>query len=470
MRAASILRDLAEFRYFYRLLRTFMTYLTESHQFDVVIIGAGAAGLFCAGVAGQAGLKVLVIDHSEKVAEKIRISGGGRANFTNKDVSPANFLSENPHFCRSALSRYTPRDFIALMDKHGIAHHEKHKGQLFCDYSAQDLIDMLLKECDVGGVQRWQPCQVQSIRNMGAETASKASNLDNLTAVEHKNEASRRIHCLNSYQINSNKGIIQTANIVIATGGLSIPKIGATDFGYRIAKQFNLRMVEPRPALVPMTFDGDAWLPYANMAGLALPVVIETGTKKSKPNEKASFSEDLLFTHKGLSGPAVLQISSFWREKGTIRLNLAPNTDILALLQQSKARSHKLVANELANLAPNVPSRLAEAWTSTDAALQRPMSDVPDKALTQLAQRLSNWELTPTGTEGYKKAEVTLGGVDTRDVSSQTMESKQSGLYFIGEVLDVTGWLGGYNFQWAWASGFACAQGLKAKFRENTKP
>jgi predicted flavoprotein YhiN len=434
--------------------------MTTLHQFDVVIIGAGAAGLFCAGVAGQLGLKVLVIDHSEKVAEKIRISGGGRANFTNKDVSPANFLSDNPHFCRSALSRYTPRDFIALMDKHGIAHHEKHKGQLFCDNSAQDLIDMLLKECDAGGVERWQPCQVQNIRQINPETSSDKGNLLNLVNLEHKNDSSRRIYCLNSYEINSDKGIIQTTNIVIATGGLSIPKIGATDFGYRIAKQFNLRMVEPRPALVPLTFDGDAWLPYANLAGLALPVVIETGTKKSKSNEKAAFSEDLLFTHKGLSGPAVLQISSFWREKTTIKLNLAPNTDILVLLQQSKTNSRKLVANELANL---VPSRLADAWTSTDAALQRPMSDVPDKALVQLAQRLSNWELTPTGTEGYKKAEVTLGGVDTRDVSSQTMESKQPGLYFIGEVLDVTGWLGGYNFQWAWASGFACAQGLKAK-------
>ena len=439
------------------------------HQFDVVIIGAGAAGLFCAGVAGQTGLKVLVIDHSEKVAEKIRISGGGRANFTNKDVSPANFLSENPHFCRSALSRYTPRDFIALMDKHGIAHHEKHKGQLFCDNSAQDLIDMLLKECEAGGVQRWQPCVVQSIRHIASETDSKASNSIELTDLEHKNAASRRINCLSSYEINSDRGVIQTPNIVIATGGLSIPKIGATDFGYRVAKQFNLRLVETHPALVPLTFDGDAWLPYANLAGLALPVVIETGTKKSKANEKAAFSEDLLFTHKGLSGPAVLQISSFWRENTTIRLNLAPNTDVLALLQQAKTRSHKLVANELANL---VPSRLADAWTSTDAALQRPMSDVPDKALTQLAQRLSNWELTPTGTEGYKKAEVTLGGVDTRDVSSQTMESKQPGLYFIGEVLDVTGWLGGYNFQWAWSSAFACAhglaQGLKAKTEDQS--
>ena len=211
---------------------------------------------------------------------------------------------------------------------------------------------------------------------------------------------------------------------------------------------------------MPLTFDGDAWLPYANLAGLALPVVIETGSKKSKPNEKATFSEDLLFTHKGLSGPAILQISSFWRENTAIKLNLAPNIDVSALLQQAKSSSRKLVSNELSAL---VPSRLAEAWTQTDPALQRPMSDVPDKALAQLAQKLSNWEITPTGTEGYKKAEVTAGGIDTRDVSSQTMESKQPGLYFIGEVLDVTGWLGGYNFQWAWASGCACAQGLKVE-------
>ena len=434
------------------------------HHFDVVIIGAGAAGLFCAGVAGQLGLKVLIIDHSDKVAEKIRISGGGRANFTNKDVSPANFLSDNPHFCRSALSRFTPRDFISLMDKHGIAHHEKHKGQLFCDHSAQDLIDMLLAECNAGNVQRWQPCKVLSIKDISSHNVQNSENKEETTDLEGKNNSSRRINCLPCYEISSDMGIITTPNIVIATGGLSIPKIGATDFGYRIAKQFNLRMIEPRPALVPLTFGGENdnnhWLPYAKLSGLALPVVIETGSKKSKPNEKASFSEDLLFTHKGLSGPAVLQISSFWRENTTIMLNLAPNTDILALLQQAKASSRKLVVNELANL---VPSRLAEAWTQTDLALQRPMSDVPDKALTQLAQRLSNWELTPTGSEGYKKAEVTAGGVDTRDVSSQTMESKQPGLYFIGEVLDVTGWLGGYNFQWAWASGFACAQGLKAK-------
>ena len=417
------------------------------HQFDVVIIGAGAAGLFCAGVAGQLGLKVLVLDHSDKIAEKIRISGGGRANFTNRDVSPANFLSHNPHFCRSALSRYTPRDFIGLMDRHGIAHHEKHKGQLFCDHSAQDLIDMLLRECDAGDVQRWQPCQVKHIRQI-------SSNLP------QNNDSSRRNDGLRSYEIDSDRGVISTTAIVIATGGLSIPKIGATDFGYRVAKQFGLRLVEPRPALVPLTFDGFEWAPYAQLAGLALPVVIETGSKKTK----TTFAEDLLFTHRGLSGPAVLQISSFWRENTPIKINLAPNVDLLPLLLHLKATSRKLVTNELAAL---VPSRLAEAWTLQDPALQRAICDVPDKALAQLAQRLSHWEITPTGSEGYKKAEVTLGGVDTRDVSSQTMESRQAGLYFIGEALDVTGWLGGYNFQWAWASGYACAQGLKAKLTAN---
>jgi predicted Rossmann fold flavoprotein len=419
-------------------------------QFDVVIIGAGAAGLFCASMAGQSGLKVLMIDHSEKVAEKIRISGGGRANFTNKDISPANFLSDNPHFCRSALSRYTPGDFVALMDKHGITHHEKHKGQLFCDRSAQDLIDMLLQECDLGGVQRWQPCQILQIRSTSGDPHE----------IDTKSASKAFITGLSSYEINSNLGPISTKTIIIATGGLSIPKIGATDFGYRIATQFGLRLVEPHPGLVPLTFDGADWGPYAQLAGLALPVVIETGVKKSK----ISFAEDLLFTHRGLSGPAVLQISSFWRKNTPIKINLAPHVDLLPLLLRLKASSRKLVANELATL---LPSRLAEAWTRQDPVLQRAICDVPDKALEQLAHRLSHWEITPTGTEGYTKAEVTLGGIDTRDVSSQTMESKQAGLYFIGEVLDVTGWLGGYNFQWAWASAHACAQGLKSKLMPN---
>jgi predicted Rossmann fold flavoprotein len=415
------------------------------HSYDVVVIGAGAAGLFCAGVAGQLGLRVLVLDHSERVAEKIRISGGGRCNFTNRDVDPAaphkHFLGDNPHFCRSALSRYTPQDFIALVQRHGIAFHEKHKGQLFCDRSADDLIQMLLAECGAGAlggqVDRWQPC---SVKNIG------------YSATSHRETVT------SSYQIESDRGTVECAAVVVATGGLSIPKIGATDFGYRVAKQFGLRLVETRPGLVPLTFDEQAWAPYAQLSGLSLPVRIETGTKKAR----GEFLEDLLFTHRGLSGPAVLQISSYWREGTPIRLNLAPDIDLPVALARAKSSSRKRIANELALL---VPSRLADTWVQQESAWQRPIAEASDKALAQLTERLSRWELTPTGTEGYRKAEVTLGGVDTRDLSSQTMESKQPGLYFIGEVVDVTGWLGGYNFQWAWASGHACAQALAARLR-----
>ena len=415
------------------------------HSYDVVVMGAGAAGLFCAGVAGQLGLRVLVLDHSERVAEKIRISGGGRCNFTNRDVDPAaphkHFLGDNPHFCRSALSRYTPQDFIALVQRHGIAFHEKHKGQLFCDRSADDLIQMLLAECGAGAlgghVDRWQPC---SVKNIGFSATSQRETVTS------------------SYQIESDRGTVECAAVVVATGGLSIPKIGATDFGYRVARQFGLRLVETRPGLVPLTFDEQAWAPYAQLSGLSLPVRIETGTKKAR----GEFLEDLLFTHRGLSGPAVLQISSYWREGTPIRLNLAPDIDLPVALARAKASSRKRIANELALL---VPSRLADTWVQQESAWQRPIAEASDKALAQLAERLARWELTPTGTEGYRKAEVTLGGVDTRDLSSQTMESKQPGLYFIGEVVDVTGWLGGYNFQWAWASGHACAQALAARLR-----
>ena len=409
------------------------------HEFDAVIVGAGAAGLFCAGVAGQLGLKVLVLDHSEKVAEKIRISGGGRCNFTNTDTTPANFLSDNPRFCRSALARYTPRDFVGLLQRHGVAFHEKHKGQLFCDRSAEDLINVLLAECDTGGITRWQPCKVDAIRFLASSPYGTSAS---------------------SYEIDSDHGVIFCGAVVIATGGLSIPKIGASDFGYRIARQFDLDIVSTRPALVPLTFDERAWAPFAQLSGLSLPVQISTGDKKNG----IAFLEDLLFTHRGLSGPGVLQISSYWQEKTPIRLNLAPQTDMAAHLSQAKAVSRKRIANELSAL---LPTRLADTWVAQGKALghdwERPVNEASDKALNALAERLSRWELTPTGTEGYKKAEVTAGGVDTVALSGQTMESKQPGLYFIGEVVDVTGWLGGYNFQWAWASGFACAQGLAAK-------
>ena len=400
--------------------------------FDAVIVGAGAAGLFCAGVAGQLGVRVLVIDHAEKVAEKIRISGGGRCNFTNRDTSPANFISQNPRFCRSALARYTPQDFVTLLQRHGVAFHEKHKGQLFCDHSAQNIIDVLLAECAAGGVTRWQPCAVQS--------------------VSHSEQT--------GYTLQTSRGPVQTRALVIATGGLSIPAIGATDWGYRTAHQFGLPLVPTRPALVPLTFDSAAWTPFSALSGLSLPVQIATGDKKSS----AVFAEDLLFTHRGLSGPGVLQISSYWRSGTTIRLNLLPQQNPAQALLERKAASRKRVANELAAW---VPARLADAWVGMGGLWgqnwERPINEVPDKALGALAERLSRWELLPTGTEGYRKAEVTAGGVDTAALSSQTMESRQSGLYCIGEVVDVTGWLGGYNFQWAWASGYACAQGLRAR-------
>ena len=408
-----------------------------TQNFDVVVVGAGAAGLFCAAQAGQRGLKVLLIDHAEKVAEKIRISGGGRCNFTNRDLDPRaphkHFVGHNPQFCRSALSRYTPQDFIALLDKHGVPYQEKHKGQLFAQRSAEDIIHMLLAECAAGQVERWQPCSVKKVAFLASSPIDTGAS---------------------SYQIETSRGTVQARSLVVATGGLSIPKIGATDWGYRLAQQFAIPLIERRPGLVPLTFDGAAWTPYAQLSGLALPVHISTGSKK----ERMAFDEDLLFTHRGLSGPAVLQISSYWSEGTPLSINLAPGVDVAAALALAKARSRKLLANELSAL---VPSRLADAWAAQSSDWQRPVADVADKALARLAEQLAGWQLTPTGTEGYKKAEVTLGGVDTRALSQQSMESKtQPGLYFIGEVVDVTGWLGGYNFQWAWASAAACAQAL----------
>lgn len=390
--------------------------------YDAVVIGAGAAGLFCAGIAGQRGARVLLIDHAPKVAEKIRISGGGRCNFTNRDAGPANFLSDNPHFCRSALARYTPQDFIALVQRHRIAWHEKHKGQLFCDESAEDLIAMLLRECEQGNVTHWQPCAVQAVRQAGT-----------------------------SFELDTDRGLVRTARVVVATGGLPVPKIGATDFGLRLARQFGLRTTDTRPALVPLTFDAAAWAPFVPLAGLSLPVGIRSGD--------GEFLEDLLFTHRGLSGPAVLQVSSFWHPGQPIDVDLAPGADLGATLKAAKGSSRRKVANELPQ---HLPARLAEAWlTRLPELAERPIADTRDKDLQQLAASLQAWSLTPSGTEGYKKAEVMAGGVDTRELSSQTMESRKvPGLYFIGEVVDVTGWLGGYNFQWAWASAAACGRAL----------
>ena len=415
-------------------------------QFDVVVIGAGAAGLFCAGIAGQRGLKVLVIDHAEKVAEKIRISGGGRCNFTNKEVTPANFLSENPHFCRSALAGYTPQDFIGLVERHGIAWHEKHKGQLFCDRRADDIIQMLLKECEAGGVARWQPCGVRQARPANGGDGHR-------------------------FELDTDQGVVQAHQVVVATGGLSIPKIGATDFGQKLAQQLGHTLVPLRPALVPLTFDANEWAPWSALSGIALPVdvlVQVESTGKRKQIVDVHFLEDLLLTHRGLSGPAVLQISSYWRPGQALTIDIAPQGSLADALKQAKAGSRKQLSSAWAQALPEgVPQRLAQTWLD-QAALQTPalradapLAEVKDRDLEALGQSANAWSITPKGTEGYAKAEVTAGGVNTQELSSQTMESKKvPGLHFIGEVVDVTGWLGGYNFQWAWASAAACARAL----------
>lgn len=392
-----------------------------ANQFDVAVIGAGAAGMMCAAVAGQRGRKVVLIDHAARLAEKIRISGGGRCNFTNLHASPQNFLSNNPHFCKSALSRYTPQDFLGLVKRYRIAYHEKHKGQLFCDHSAEQIIDMLKAECDSGGVAWRRPCKVETIGKEGA-----------------------------TFRIETDTGVVLANSVVIATGGLSIPKIGATDFAFRIAPQFGLKVVEPRPGLVPLTFEAASWEPFVELAGIALEVDIDTGEKKARTR----FREDLLFTHRGLSGPAVLQISSFWKPGTPVTLNLLPDTDVAETLIGGKTTFKKNLGNLLAQW---LPSRLAEGWLLANGfAPDARLADMQGKELRKLGESLNRWAIVPNGSEGYRKAEVTCGGVDTRELSQQSMmANKMPGLHFIGEAVDVTGWLGGYNFQWAWASGTA---------------
>jgi predicted Rossmann fold flavoprotein len=381
--------------------------------YDVIVIGAGAAGMMCASHAGQRGRRVLLIDHYPKLGEKIRISGGGRCNFTNVNATPANYLSQNADFCRPALTRYTPRDFIALVRRHGIAYHEKKLGQLFCDDSARDIIALLKSECDAGHVEWWMPCAVAGVT-----------------------------HAAGVFHIATARGVAQCASLVIATGGLTVPKIGATPFGYRIAEQFGLAVVAPRPALVPLAFAPDALARYGDLSGISLDAHVAFGN--------ARFRENLLFTHRGLSGPAILQISSYWDGKAALSINLLPDADARALLE--KARRSQVRLDNL--LATHLPKRFAQQWVAAhDAGL--PLRDIPEARLAELAHALHAWRVMPSGTLGYAKAEVTLGGVDTRGLSPQTMEaSSVPGLYFIGEVVDVTGWLGGYNFQWAWSSGY----------------
>ena len=389
----------------------------KSH--DVIILGAGAAGLMCAAVAGQRGRTVLVLEQARHPGEKIRISGGGRCNFTNLHTSPANFLSENPRFCHSALSSFTQYDFIALVDKYGIAWHEKTRGQLFCDGSSRQIIDMLLEECR----------KVHAQLRLGVRIS-----------VVSKTEG--------GFAVVTDQGEFRGRSLVVATGGPSIPKMGSSGFGYRIAEQFGLAIVPPRAALVPLTFDAALLAQFKDLSGVSVDAVVSCG--------KAQFDEALLFTHRGLSGPAILQISSYWREGRDIVIDMAPKIDVLAELKRLR-RDHprQEMATALADL---LPKRLARTIADATAGPER-LADFPDKLLAKVAADVKQWHVRPAGTEGYRTAEVTLGGVDTSGLSSKTLQSRSTpGLYFIGEVVDVTGHLGGFNFQWAWSSGVAAGR------------
>lgn len=398
------------------------------HQhFDVVVIGAGAAGMMCAAQAGQRGRSVLLIDHADKLAEKIRISGGGRCNFTNRRVGAHNFLCRNPHFVRSALARYTAQDFIALVERYRIAYHEREHGQLFCDDSATEIIAMLRAECDLGGVHWAMPATVTAI---SAPTAPSAR-----------------------HTLDTSAGRIDCESLVIATGGLSIPKIGATPFGYRIAEQFGLKVVPPRAALVPLTLPPETLALFEPLAGASLEVEASCGDGR--------FREAMLITHRGLSGPVILQVSSYWQaqayaadEWAPVSINLLPDLDVPQWLADH-AGSRGLLANLLAE---HLPRRFSQAWCALHG-WERPLNQFKPAELSSIATALTEWQIVPSGTQGYAKAEVTLGGVDTHALSSKTMEAtKVPGLYFVGEVMDVTGHLGGFNFQWAWSSGYAAGQ------------
>ncbi|MGI8788287.1 MAG: NAD(P)/FAD-dependent oxidoreductase [Pyrinomonadaceae bacterium] len=385
-------------------------------NFDVVIIGAGAAGLFCAIEAGKRGRKVLVIEHNAQIGRKIIISGGGRCNFTNVNARAENYISENPHFCKSALARYTPQDFIELVKKHRIEFYEKKLGQLFCRESSKRIVEMLLKECRQAKVEIRTDCSVKNIEKK------------------------------DSFEIETNQESFIGESLVIATGGLSIPQLGATDFGYRVARQFGLRIVETRAALVPLIFKNDFPEALKNLAGVSLDANLSFG--------KTSFRENILFTHRGVSGPAVLQISSYWRRGEKISFDLLPSVNAFEILQKVRD-SRKELSNFLGEI---LPHRFASAFCETLFA-SKPLKNYSEKELTKIAETLHDWQIAFDETEGYKKAEVTAGGVSTDELSSKTMEAKRvKNLYFIGEVVDVTGWLGGYNFQWAWSSGFAAGQ------------
>jgi len=383
---------------------------------DVIIIGGGAAGLMCAIEAGKRGRSVVVLEHAERLGKKILISGGGRSNFTNINAGPDNYISKNPHFCKSALARYRPQDFIALVEKHGIAYHEKKLGQLFCDLSSRQIVEMLQAECAAARVEIVLNCRVGEVQ---------------------KNA---------SFQISTSLGQYECDSLVVATGGLSFPKIGATDFGYRLAKQFGIHLADARPGLVPLVFGAEDQAAFGDLSGISLDATASSNG--------ASFRENILFTHRGLSGPAILQISNYRDETGPISLDLLPGHSAQDTLTAQRQTSKELKTV----LSQFLPQRFAQQWCGRVAPSQ-PMNRYSTGELEKIARQLHHWEILPTGTEGYAKAEVTLGGVLASGLSSKTMESRQvPGLYFIGELVDVTGWLGGYNFQWAWASGYAAGQ------------
>ncbi|MDQ1557194.1 MAG: hypothetical protein QOD32_254 [Pyrinomonadaceae bacterium] len=382
----------------------------------MIIIGGGAAGLFCAFEAAKRGRRVLVLEHAGQVGKKIAISGGGRCNFTNLHTTAANFISANPHFAKSALARYTPADFIALVERHGIAYHEKKLGQLFCDGSSRQIINLLLAECADAQVEIRCDCRV------------------------------RRVERNDKFQVETEQGSFSSDSLVVATGGLSIPQLGATDFGYQLARQFDLRIEPTRPALVPLTLPAETQARFTDLSGVSLDALATCGG--------ASFRENILVTHRGLSGPAILQVSSYWQRGETISLNLLPDTDARALLSEQQQTESELATV----LGRQLPRRFAQAWCKLYAP-SKSLRQLTEREINALADKLERWQITPAGTEGYKKAEVTAGGVSTAELSSRTLEAKRvPGLYFVGEVVDVTGQLGGYNFQWAWASGYAAGQ------------
>jgi predicted Rossmann fold flavoprotein len=398
---------------------------------DVAVIGAGAAGLMCALVAGQRGRSVVVLERAGRIGNKILISGGGRCNFTHLHAGPDNYFSSNPAFCKSALARYRPADFVAMVERHGIAYHEKTPGQLFCDHSSREIVEMLRRECADAGVRIETGVEIKTVRRLEAD---------------------------GGFELDTSPGSVITARrLVVATGGLSLPKLGATDFGYRIARKFGLNVLPVRAGLVPFTFGGETLEFCRALSGISAACtarVIE-GNPPAKPRGP-EFREPFLFTHRGLSGPAMLQVSSFWQAPAAVRINLFPGEDARAWLEENRSSGQRLSTL----LARRFPERFAAAWSASLPAV-RAMRDYSSPELDDLARRLENWTLLPAGTEGYATAEVTVGGIDTRGLNSKTMEARAvPGLYFIGEAVDVTGWLGGYNFQWAWASGHACGEAV----------